>query len=265
MIGYHDDPAATAATIGEDGFLATGDLGELNEDGYLRYRGRHKQMIKSGGENIAIGEVEEAMRSHPDVADAVLVPVPHERFAEVGFAFVRPVHDTVDLDDVRAHLRERLANFKIPKYLEAMTTSRGPAVARSIDWALPDRQPRRAEVAVSASPVVVVDTPRAGVGRIVLSRRIKRNTINHEMVELIEAGLASFVQSGVGVAVLSGDGDVFSAGADLTEVGGPRPPAADRLQALLVDTPVFVVTVLDGSAFGAGISVLSTCPVIVRD
>ena len=121
MIGYHDDPAATAATIGEDGFLATGDLGELNEDGYLRYRGRHKQMIKSGGENIAIGEVEEAMRSHPDVADAVLVPVPHERFAEVGFAFVRPVHDTVDLDDVRAHLRERLANFKIPKYLEAVS------------------------------------------------------------------------------------------------------------------------------------------------
>ena len=87
---------------------------------------------------------------------------------------------------------------------------------------------------MSASPVVVVDTPRAGVGRIVLSRRIKRNAINHEMVELIEAGLASFVQSGVGVAVLSGDGDVFSAGADLTEVGGPRPPAADRLQALLV-------------------------------
>lgn len=120
MSEYYDDDDATAATIGADGFLATGDLGELDDRGYLQYRGRHKQMIKSGGENIAIGEVEEALRSHPGVADAVLVPVPHERFVEVGFAFLRPLHGELDLDDVRAHVRGRLAGFKVPKYLETV-------------------------------------------------------------------------------------------------------------------------------------------------
>ena len=54
------------------------------------------------------------------MADAVLVPVPHERFVEVGFAFVRPLHDDVDVDDLQAHLRSRLAGFKAPKHVKVV-------------------------------------------------------------------------------------------------------------------------------------------------
>ncbi|MDO8211105.1 class I adenylate-forming enzyme family protein [Conexibacter sp. CPCC 206217] len=117
MIGYLDDPAATAAVFGDDGFLRTGDLGCLRPGGFLDYRGRAKLMIKSGGENIAIEEVEEALRSHPGLADAVVVPVPHERWAEVGFAFLRPIPGTVvEPADVLSGCRARLANFKVPKH-----------------------------------------------------------------------------------------------------------------------------------------------------
>lgn len=116
MLGYFEDPEATAGVFTDDGLLRTGDLGRLNAEGYLDYCGRAKLMIKSGGENIAIEEVEEALRSHPDVADAVVSPVPHERFAEVGFAFLRRQGGVeVDPAEVLAHCRTRLAGFKIPK------------------------------------------------------------------------------------------------------------------------------------------------------
>jgi acyl-CoA synthetase (AMP-forming)/AMP-acid ligase II len=117
MLGYFDDPVATAQAFTEDGFLRTGDLGRLGPDGQLDYCGRAKLMIKSGGENVSIEEVEGVLRSQPDVADAVVCPVPHERFAEVGFAFLRPVSDaTLDPDEVLARCRENLAGFKVPKY-----------------------------------------------------------------------------------------------------------------------------------------------------
>lgn len=112
-------------------------------------------------------------------------------------------------------------------------------------------------------PIVLVDRPKPGVGRILLNRQRKRNAISHEMVDLIEQAMAEFAAEGVAVVVLTATGDVFSAGADLTEVGGPRPPAAERLQALLVAAEAFVVAVVDGAALGAGISVLTTCPVIL--
>ena len=116
MLGYFDDPTATASTIDGDGFLWTGDLGSLDDDGYLRYRGRAKQMIKSGGENVSIEEVEAQLRTHPSVADAVVVPVPDERFGEVGFAFVRTHPQSPDaIDGILAHCRGRMAGFKIPK------------------------------------------------------------------------------------------------------------------------------------------------------
>jgi acyl-CoA synthetase (AMP-forming)/AMP-acid ligase II len=130
MTGYYDDPEATAATLDADGFLWTGDLGMLTPDGYLLYKGRRKQMIKSGGENVSIDEVEEALRSHPGVIDAVVVPVPHPRFVEVGFAFVRVgaadggggggEAPAPSPDDIAAHCRTRLAGFKVPKHIRAV-------------------------------------------------------------------------------------------------------------------------------------------------
>lgn len=119
MEGYFNDEEATARTLLPDGFLRTGDLGRIDVDGYLDYMGRAKLMIKSGGENIAIEEIESALRLHPDVADAIVVPVPHERFGEVGHGYLRPHPGaSLDPDDVLAAARQRVAGFKLPKTAE---------------------------------------------------------------------------------------------------------------------------------------------------
>jgi fatty-acyl-CoA synthase len=121
MNGYWNDEGATERAFTDDGFLRTGDLGRLDADGYLEYVGRAKLMIKSGGENIAIEEVETAIRRHPDVADVVVVPVPHPRFVEVGYAYLKP-HDgaTIDPDEVIARARDLISPFKLPKFTEVV-------------------------------------------------------------------------------------------------------------------------------------------------
>jgi fatty-acyl-CoA synthase len=117
MRGYLNDEAATKATIDEDGFLWTGDLGSLTEDGYLRFHGREKQMIKSGGENISIEEVELCLRDCPGITDAVVVPIPHARFGEVPFAFLMTsTGSDVTEDQVLAFCRQYLAGFKVPRH-----------------------------------------------------------------------------------------------------------------------------------------------------
>jgi fatty-acyl-CoA synthase len=117
MSGYYDDPAGTAATIDGHGFLWTGDLGSLDENGRLHYHGRQKQMIKSGGENVSIEEVETCLRTHPAVADAVVVPVPDARLSEVGFAYLRlhPGQHT-DADEILRYCRDHMAGFKVPRH-----------------------------------------------------------------------------------------------------------------------------------------------------
>jgi acyl-CoA synthetase (AMP-forming)/AMP-acid ligase II len=121
MEGYFDDAEGNAKVFTEDGFLRTGDLGALQAGGYLGYRGRAKLMIKSGGENVSIEEVEGVLHADPALADAVVVPVPHERFGEVGFAFVRP-HEPGGADpaEVIERCRSQLAGFKLPKRVEVV-------------------------------------------------------------------------------------------------------------------------------------------------
>lgn len=119
MAGYYNMPEETRRVIDAEGFLWTGDLGRLSDNGYLEFRGRLKQMIKSGGENVSIEEVENELRAHPDIADALVVPVPHSRFGEVGYAYVRPMPgSSLRLEEVAAHARARLAGFKVPKHFE---------------------------------------------------------------------------------------------------------------------------------------------------
>lgn len=115
MVGYYRDEAATRAAFTDDGYVRTGDFGTLSDDGYLRFKGRLKLMIKSGGENVSLEEVETALRAHPAVADAVVVPVPHPRYAEVGLALVVLVDQSTTADDIAAFARRGLSNFKVPK------------------------------------------------------------------------------------------------------------------------------------------------------
>ncbi|WP_431926632.1 acyl-CoA synthetase [Amycolatopsis tucumanensis] len=112
--GYWRDPDATAKAL-RDGWFHTGDIGRLDEDGYLYVEDRKKDMIVSGGENIATPEVERVLYEHPDVVEAAVVGMPHERWGEVPKAFVvlRP-GATLDAADLVAFCRDRLAKFKVP-------------------------------------------------------------------------------------------------------------------------------------------------------
>lgn len=112
MRGYLDDPEATAASL-RDGWLRTGDLGELDADGCLRVLSRRDDLIVSGGENVYPAEIEHALREHPAVADAVVVGVPDEQWSEVPLAFVEL--RAPGEPDLRAFLEPRLARYKIPR------------------------------------------------------------------------------------------------------------------------------------------------------
>ena len=116
MSGYFRNPEATAAAFTPDGFLHTGDLGVVREDGNIVFSGRLKEMFKSGGYNVYPVEVEQALCEHPDVGLAAVVAVPHPSFQEVGHAFVELAPgSSLTADELRDFLRERIANYKIPK------------------------------------------------------------------------------------------------------------------------------------------------------
>jgi acyl-CoA synthetase (AMP-forming)/AMP-acid ligase II len=111
-------PPATdelAGRITDDGWLRTGDLGRLDEDGFLWIEGRMSAMINRGGLKVFPDEVEEVLRSHPDVGDAAVVGAPDDRLGEVPIAFVVAREGcSVDVDALQAWTRERLAPYKLP-------------------------------------------------------------------------------------------------------------------------------------------------------
>jgi acyl-CoA synthetase (AMP-forming)/AMP-acid ligase II len=112
---YYRDPDATARTW-TDGWLHTGDLGRLDEDGYLYIVGRTKEVIIRGGNNIYATDVENALLEHPAVLEAAVVGVPHEVLGEDLAAFLVTVPGrTLDVEELRAFLLERLADYKVPR------------------------------------------------------------------------------------------------------------------------------------------------------
>jgi fatty-acyl-CoA synthase len=115
MAGYWGDPVATAAAL-RGGWLRTGDVATVDPDGYLTIVDRKKDLIVSGGENIATVQVEHALAEHPAVHEVAVVGVPDERWGEVPKAWValRPGH-RVDGEELRSWVRERLAGFKVPR------------------------------------------------------------------------------------------------------------------------------------------------------
>lgn len=112
MLGYHRDPELTASTV-IDGWLRTGDLGALSDDGQLRLTGRQKEIIIRGGENIAPIALDEVIGSHPDVVDCAVYGVPDPIWGESPAAAV-VTKPTLDLDDLRRFVQERVADFEIP-------------------------------------------------------------------------------------------------------------------------------------------------------
>ncbi len=116
MIEYFDMPDATAAALGADGWLHTGDLGTMDENGYVRIAGRLKDVIIRGGENISPLEIEELLARHPGIAEVAVVGAPDERWGEVVVAVIRlgAAQAPPTVEELRVYCRESLAGFKTP-------------------------------------------------------------------------------------------------------------------------------------------------------
>ena len=121
MTGYLGKPDATAETITPDGWLRTGDVGRVDDGGYVYILDRIKDMIVSGGENVYGPEVENVIAAHPQVAEVAVFGVPHPVWVEAVHAVVAPrLGEVIDPDEVIAFTRERLAHYKCPKSLEVV-------------------------------------------------------------------------------------------------------------------------------------------------
>ena len=117
MLGYWEAPQATATAIDPAGWMHTGDLASMDEDGYMRIVGRLKDLIIRGGENVYPREIEEFLHTHPAVSEAQVIGVPSERYGEEVMAWVRlrpgaRLHE----DELRAHCHGRIAHYKIPRH-----------------------------------------------------------------------------------------------------------------------------------------------------
>ncbi|MEU8777618.1 AMP-binding protein [Streptomyces sp. NPDC048606] len=122
MLGYWGEPEKTAEAVDPGGWMHTGDLAVMDEEGYLAITGRIKDMVIRGGENLYPREIEEFLYSHPDVLDVQVIGVPDPKYGEELMAWVRMREGAAPLtaDAVRAYCAGRLAHFKIPRYVHVV-------------------------------------------------------------------------------------------------------------------------------------------------
>jgi HIP---CoA ligase len=144
MIGYLDDPAATAAAIDADGWLRTGDIGLMDERGYLKVTGRIKDMYVVGGFNAYPAEIEDLLLGNEDIARVAVIGVPDERLGEVGAAFVVPqAGAALSPQEVIAWARGRMSNYKVPRHVEICaalpTNDVGKVIKDALRWTWRER------------------------------------------------------------------------------------------------------------------------------
>ncbi|HYZ93540.1 MAG TPA: FadD3 family acyl-CoA ligase [Actinomycetota bacterium] len=140
MRGYYEDPEATAEAIDADGWLHTGDIGVMDDRGYVRITDRKKDMFIVGGFNAYPAEIENELLAHPSVAQVAVVGIPDERMGEVGCAFVVPrAGAAVDSDELMAWAKERMANYKVPRRVEVLEALPLNASGKVLKYELRDR------------------------------------------------------------------------------------------------------------------------------
>ena len=122
MLGYWNDDDRTRDAVDDDGWMHTGDLASMRDDGYCMIIGRMKDMVIRGGENVYPREVEEFLHTHPDVDDAQVIGVPDEKYGEEICAWIkmRSGRAPLDADAVRAFAAGKLAHYKIPRYVRVV-------------------------------------------------------------------------------------------------------------------------------------------------
>jgi fatty-acyl-CoA synthase len=139
MAGYWNRPDATAEAIDADGWFHSGDLGYLDDEGYLYVVDRLKDMVISGGENVYPAEVESVLQGHPAVADVAVVGLPDERWGEAVTAIVVPSGEAPTLDELRDFAGAQLARYKLPTRLQVVDElPRNPA-GKILKFELRDR------------------------------------------------------------------------------------------------------------------------------
>ncbi|MGI9612953.1 MAG: AMP-binding protein, partial [Acidimicrobiales bacterium] len=120
MIGYWNDPDRTAEAIDSNGWMHTGDLAEMDVEGYVNIVGRIKDMIIRGGENVYPREIEEFLYGHPRVRDVQVIGVPDERYGEEIMAWVQTEDgEEITLEEIREFCTGKIAHYKVPRYVAA--------------------------------------------------------------------------------------------------------------------------------------------------
>jgi fatty-acyl-CoA synthase len=122
MLGYWDLPEKTAEVLDADGWMHTGDLAQMDEQGYVQITGRSKDMVIRGGENIYPREIEEFLYSHPDIQDAQVIGVPDDKYGEELMAWIilRDGAEILTAEHIKAFAADRLARQKIPRYVHVI-------------------------------------------------------------------------------------------------------------------------------------------------
>jgi acyl-CoA synthetase (AMP-forming)/AMP-acid ligase II len=140
MVGYYGEPEETASAIDSGGWLHTGDVGVMDQRGYLRITDRQKDMFIVGGFNAYPAEIEGAILRHPAVAQVAVVGVPDDRMGEVGMAFVVPrPGEAVDPDGLVSWCRDQMANYKVPRHVEVVEALPLNASGKVLKFELRDR------------------------------------------------------------------------------------------------------------------------------
>ena len=122
LIGYYGDEEKTRETITSAGWLRTGDLGVMDDEGYVYYRSRQKELVIVGGINVYPVEIENFLLEHPKIGEAQVFGIPDERYGEILCAWVKAKVDTnVDnIEEVKEFLVSKVAFFKVPKHVKVI-------------------------------------------------------------------------------------------------------------------------------------------------
>ena len=144
MLEYLDDPEATAQALSPDGWLKTGDIGQMTDAGCLKIVGRVKDMFIVGGFNAYPAEIENILLRHPDVQRVAVIGIPDRRLGEVGMAFVvRRPGSAVTADDIIEWSRDKMANYKAPRVVEFLDELPLNATGKVVKDALRERAAKR--------------------------------------------------------------------------------------------------------------------------